>query len=437
MSFAVYISEVLRKKSKDGLNQMNQTPRNFLNEIEAKSLEFINNHISTYGDFPSIDTFRENHMSVYRQEYSGDSLDFLYDKFIDHVKELHTKRFLSDLEISLAKGEQLSKTSLIDKIKSLPEHPKSEDSCLSSDVSDDLFLGANPNEGFYLGLKQIDDEVGSVTKGKIFSLIAHKKSGKTTVSCVFAVKAFTEGKKVLYCTYEQGKQEILRKISAIIGNFNTKLYRSVIGSADFTLLQTKKDLVKHRIASYESKGGKLFVHQASGTNVEKLKFMLKKEQENTGRPYDLVFVDGFYLMPSLLEGWQGYEQNMQSLKLLCLGDDSEGFSSFGLIVTSQFDPKSTGDSSADIAKTRAIAETSDVVIGIVPDESKMPSGRIVKVLENRDGLAHGVAQAIDINFGTTMINQMKGVSTYEPIVDISGFGLVTVELDEDDENEEE
>lgn len=449
--FCNLISEVIRVGGDEAKAILPKIENPLMQKDEAEILDYIRDYYKKYGCAPTVDAFKDQYAIYYTEAWKGTPLQHLTELYYKDIRNGEFLRISGDLEEKVGSGVAFDAEQFIKRFNSLPSFtPVVVRDMLDEFDDDSLYDGVTPNSGFNLGLRAYqDDEIGSLTAGRIFGLMAHKKSGKTTVTSILGTKAFIEHRKVLYLTYEMPVDAIKKKVHACLGKFDTKLFRAELGSEQHTELTNKKLAVKSQLQYHTGCGGKLVVQR--GVSMGQIRDILLREQKETSKAFDLVIIDGFYLVPAGSgedDKWKGVEHNIEALRQMVMGD--EELKPFACLFSSQLSPSSAGKGvaidSTDIAKSRALAETADVILAMVADKDNVPDGRIITVLENRDGASGlGCKAEINLNFEQTMIqvNNRTGFAspvsagTYTNLFDIKAFSVRKRDADEEAEELEE
>lgn len=388
ISFSSLFSEIVRTKNKEYLDKLEIFS---VGESEQSAIKQVKEYISTYGDFPLLSYISgEMHLNhLVDTSLNGAPVPSIFESFVKKTRINLVKRILEE-EISRAAAykEDVEPARILTKLKALPSLDINAGGSLLAEFDDDIF---NPdlNEGIPTGLEMIDN-LGGFKKGNLITIVATPKTGKTTLMTQLAAKFYSEGYKVLFVTLEMSKQEIDEKTYSIIGEFDDMLLLN-----RSPLLKELKPRVFNRIQYIDTIiGGVLTIKHGIGMTPEKLVFLQKEEFKNTGRPYDIVIVDGFYLMPSSVEGiWQSVQHNVQVLKQFAMGNEEEGLPPSVVLCTSQLVAGSDGMSPEDVKKSKAIIEISNSLISLVKlDETNRLR---LQFLAQRRGPGHGYT---DFNF---------------------------------------
>lgn len=394
----------------------------YLSHTQRDALKFTVDFYNKYAALPSAKVY-ESEMHLKHEVsmlFAKEPYDYLWTLFIQSLRAGHMRRITNKVE-SMENSREYSFSELLSLIESMPRDDQgSSPTALDEfvEIKDNLFAGIEKGVGFKLGLGQaIDEEIGLLRGGRMFGLVAHQKGGKTTILANVCIKGFISGLKVLLCTYEITRQEMYKKLFAVLGEYNTKIYNAEVGTPEYDKLQEKKEIVEGRLKSFsDAYGGSITIEQ--GATVNRINVMQKEELERTGRPYDLVLLDNIYLLPAddgqdtNLASWQNIEHNIQKLRTSCVGNEQEGIPPYAIFFTSQLDPKAEGLTASDVAKSRSLGETADAILSVVPDASNPPNGRMVYVLANRNG-SESVNSTIKFDFSKTGV-----------IVDASNMGAM-------------
>lgn len=438
MSYSKIIAKILNvgdSDISDGLTYLHKIRlyQEHLSEIENQGIQFILDYYEKYNRFPSPQTFIDNFFdSMYNGGYLRDSLPHLFKIFIKDLQDRHTRKIQSCVDDMLVRGDYSSfhVMSLLEKMpREISDDVK--DALHDFDVmADDLFAGIEHGTGFTLGLgKAIDEEIGLLKAGRMFGLVAHQKSGKTTILANVAIKAFISGLKVLLCTYEITKPEMYQKLFAVLGEYNTKLHNAEIGTPLHAELQAKKEVVKERLHLFhKAYGGSITIEK--GANVDQINNLQKSEYDRTGKAYDLILIDNIYLMPSdnnsnnvSGSNWVDIERTIKILRTSCVGDEKMGIPPYAIFFTSQLNPNGEGLSAGDIAKSRSLAETADVILSVVPDMTCPPNGRSVYILASRHG-SPNVMSNFKFDFTKTAIMIDDGAIAHRPMFTIPSPAMI-------------
>lgn len=366
MNFAALITEVLRTQDAEFFESISALN---LPMAERDCITQIEHYREEFHKLPTIKYFSEamQYRHLVNEEYQGTSLDALLKSYLQGLR-LNTINFIFDNAIaeSLDKGSDIDIDSLYRKLREIPTlEEKRGKSVYDVDLS---WFSPDPRLNYNTGFDVIDKNYGC-RRGNMLGILAQPKTGKSTLLCHLATQWFMKGAKVLFLTFEMMEREIYEKIYSIIGEFNDLEFLDRPQQ-----LRAKQDRVLNRLQYLkEFWGGELEVKQSAIT-PERLRVMLNKESKR-GRPYDIVIVDGFYLMPSVIEGggWQGVEHNLTQLRATAMGadglTDNVVFPPVAMLISSQLAPKSDGLDLASIKKSTAIAQMCTMMVSLIHNEN--------------------------------------------------------------------
>lgn len=229
-------------------------------------------------------------------------------------------------------------------------------------------------EGIPTGFNKIDNKAGSICKGECGLLLGHSGSGKTATASQIALRAASEGYKVLYICLEEPLKNVVHRWYA--NKFEINYTRLHLGQAEIE----KEEAFKTLTPEDKEKLGRLDIVDArdlTPATTEDIKQILEDKAAEGFIP-DMVILDQLdYMRPmkALPKGsqrWQEYEVCAFECDLLSQYKIA-GEYEFALWVVHQAtgDMKWTFDYTS-IAGCKGIVKPFDVAIGVGRESRDSP-----------------------------------------------------------------
>lgn len=245
------------------------------------------------------------------------------------------------------------------------------------------------------GFSKLDEMTcGGWDRSTLIAAMAKTNAGKSIFMQNISAKAAEQGYNVVYFTLEMSEKKVLKRIGSM---------RLRIPINDYDRLSIDTDYIKERIdrlkksrqdsfvETEDKKVGKIFVKFfAAGTaSPSDFDAYLKKLKETKGVDIDLIVVDYINLMCAP-KGLNIDNNLYMKGKNLAEGLRAIAAKYSAPVITATQLAKDAWDATditlQDIPESKAIAETADLLLGlIVTDELKRDNTVKIKLLKQRDG----------------------------------------------------
>lgn len=233
---------------------------------------------------------------------------------------------------------------------------------------------------------------GGWSKSTLSVLMGETNVGKSMWLHNIAVNAANGGHNVLVITLEMATHKVMKRLGSMRLKINIDEYDAK--SKDSTFMKQRLNNLKSQLINtdiFDSQPGKIFVkkYNTSDCTVTDIDNYIKKFQEMKRIKVDMVIVDYINIM-SIEKGYEFV--NMLYLKGKHLAEGLRRIADkyqCAVITATQVDKAVWGASDiklADIPESKAIADTSDSVWGIIRNtEMKKNNVYRIKILKLRDG----------------------------------------------------
>lgn len=302
-----------------------------------------------------------------------------------HVKKIKEcyrirsiQRTMADMNQAINTGANISKVAeILEKEISLVAD---QDSDYQTSTAHDLVMGFADNleakmgeMGIRTGFECVDKMIGRVSGGNMIVLGGRSGQGKTEFACAWALNAAeAQGKNVIFFSMEMSKEDIMDRFVAIKANISPSLLDNPVELDNGDWGQSAWPKVTAALSVIE--GLDLHVHDQPEMKLSQIKAVVKRVEQKTGRPVDMILIDYLQNMcrtvyPSVYESVaynsRGTKQlakelNIPIVQLAQLGRDVE---------KSNRDPKPS-----DIRECGQIEADADKIIFLVSNDDEHNQG---------------------------------------------------------------
>ena len=245
------------------------------------------------------------------------------------------------------------------------------------------------------GFTKLDELTGGGwDRGTLVAGMAKTNAGKSIWMQNLSVKAADQGYNVVYFTLEMSEKKVLKRMGSMRLRIPINDYDKVSVDTDYIKEKIKKLKSSGRdsfIEANDKKIGKIYVKFfAAGTaSPSDLDMYLKKLRDTKGVKVDMIVVDYINLMCAP-KGTNVDNNLYMKGKYLAEGLRAIGAKYEAPVITATQLAKDAWDATditlQDIPESKAIAETADLLLGlIVTDELKLQNKVRIKLLKQRDG----------------------------------------------------
>jgi len=342
--------------------------------LEPKDLEvrdWIVQYYNTHGVCPEVERFKKekDYGHYWTASLNATPLADLFKQTVNALNFSFLSKAVSSVSEDFYDKKPFDYDGIQDVINKLTptNGMRHEARDIFSDNIDALFEGNNSLR-LPFGIPNLDESIGGMKVGDYAIIVAPTGVGKTTFLCFHAVRVARGGGKVLFISREITREALREKISAIIGNFNVKLFEGIT-DVDLRKLAIKKEKVKEEFESIKTiSGGEIHIPEESVFTTDDVEAMVKRELSETGRGYDLIAVDGIYSMSQNGNGFVGGDwasMRTTSIKLMDIAKTQR--LGTRVLASTQIKPECAEKlsfTSSDIAYCKAIEQDADIVFGI-------------------------------------------------------------------------
>lgn len=355
----------------------------------------------------------------------GESYQYLLNCFDEFSRSRRLTEIINGYDVS-DENSEITVEDTLNELIDIPSITFGETEDFFSTYDEEIKeLDEEAENGISLGInRRMDSQLGLIHRGKIGLIAGNTGTNKTWILVLLAFRAaFLEGKKVLFMSYEMSSTDVGKRVKAIIGQYNTRLY-SVRTTENKKILDANTKIV-YSIKDFYLGNGKLV--PMIGASVPEVKAELDRELEETGTPYDLILFDGATLIPAPahLSGsasWMKTVANLDMLKDIKLGSwtGDKTKVQYPIILSGQMGKGKTGDSLADLGDSVRLAQDSDFVVNVQGVAANIRSS---KILKNRNGVVPDSKYYYAIDYHTSSIlGAMSEDTDFDKVVDENSDG---------------
>lgn len=228
---------------------------------------------------------------------------------------------------------------------------------------------------------------GGFPRSSVIVLMAPEKEGKTAVMVNIARYGLRRGKRILYCDFENGQD-----------NLSTRIEQSLAGKTKYEIIHGEHDeLVQRLLRKYKRIGGEVDIKRfpALVTNTLHLQSYIDSQYADLGIKYDWIIIDAPHLMASI-ENIKEEEQRISNVFVEI--KNLVEHNSFEICYCPAHTKREaeirfpSRFKSSDIAKCHDITRTVDAIFGYNRSEIDMKLGTARwEIVDQRDGVGNGAS----------------------------------------------
>lgn len=387
-------------------------------EDEIETYNFVRDHITRFGSFPSVDTVIANGHELRPPNepvayYAGRIVDrAIFNAINDAQEPLMECMDSQDMAAAVANIRELlsSVTSF-----SNPTHYSSLLSASHSVLEQhDVARRTRGLLGITTGRETLDAETFGLMPGELLTIVSRPGMGKTWQLLFMARQAWRAGHRGLAVSMEMMSDAMVRRWIGLDTGINPKFIKS--GELSMRGEQT----MRRRVAEYENLPPFQFVSGNFASNVDAISAVVEET-----RP-EIVYIDAGYLLRTTRRGkssamHEELSSVIKEVKAMLVAYAIPG------VITMQFNRSAvvTGNISTrldlkSMGGTDAIGQDSDIVLGLRnPPPPFAETRKIVENMKIRDGEAADFATKFEfypMNFDEVPISEVI------PDEDTSGGG---------------
>lgn len=370
--------------------------RSDLLDDAKQGYDFIIEHITKYGDFPTLRVFIEQ----FKLDPSFEELDspeFLADSV---RKRSMQNRLIGLLERSSEKLQDLDPDGAFEELRqnlfTLRDYSELQDPAKFKEEREARyrFYETSKEETVFEGVtvpwKSLETAILGFSNGTLNVALAMTSTGKTWLSCILARHAMLEGKKVLFVSLETPADKIHRRIDAI--HFKLPARDHMQGSLSDEVENSWKSRLTEDIP-----GDIITVDKKSVSTVADTLSLV-----NESRP-DFVIVDGAYrFKASARSAWESAAAIVRDLQLAAEFTDIPWFvtSQLGSATDTGAQPKPGTPMRAWSARyAKEFAIDPDTVIGLRQStDQRVLNVMEVHIMKIRDGFGSNAVEMFNIHW---------------------------------------
>ena len=268
------------------------------NMFTSRITEFntIMHHYTQYGEMINRETLQELHPNFVFYDDVPEPLDFYIDEVIDQRKYNLITGALTGASRVIGDSTDEAIARIQNGLQTLYSELGSLNDTSWTDRTEERYEEFVRRASMFglLGIATpwnlLDQIILGYQDGHFVTLAARPGKGKSWFLVLSAVKAVTDGKKVLFVTMEMSPQEIESRADAYMGRFGYTAFRSA------TMGQPQVDEY-HRVLSEDiaTLDGKLFITGDSDSSTGQVGVTFIESKIRQYDP-DLVLIDGAYLL---------------------------------------------------------------------------------------------------------------------------------------------
>lgn len=254
--------------------------------------------------------------------------------------------------------------------------------------------GTMSGSSYHFGLDRIDKNTGGIFPGELCYIVGRPENGKTMVGLHLVYQWFKQGARVGIVSGEMTKQQVLQRIHAFSGGFNSLLIRTAPDNDTKHRLyqRAKQGLVKDG-----KNGGDIIFCDGVKHDVASIAHFCARER------VDILLADALYLMAGGND-WKENKALSNGTKLLARGQN------IPVIATLQL-KRGNGNSDADvdledIAYSDSYGQDADFVIAVEKTEKVSNVVFNLSMVKNRQGGSLGLS-AFSLNKADFSMHEEK------------------------------
>lgn len=354
----------------------------FSNDKVREIWRFMTAHYRRYKIAPTFDTVFEE-FPDYNFESSGESVQYLKDKFKDEVMYRYGSEAVVRISEELAKDKpaQPIDEMFMEESRRLATILPSAKLHAFKDMKKRIYEYEHPAEETFIrtGIPQVDNLTFGIQPHEYVTIFGATSVGKSTLSQWLLFNAWMQGKTPMYISLEMEAKALFRKWDTMLMQFR---YNDLKGHS---LREEEVDAWKKKAEEIEEKPNDIIVmDDVRGCTVERVHAELTRWQP------DILCLDYVNLMSarsSFNQGWekltyltQELKQISRTLNIPIIGVGQANRSSF-----------QSGATLENIAGSISAVQDADLVFGLHSDEEMREENKMeLRLLKNRDGAVGNV-----------------------------------------------
>lgn len=396
-----------------------------LYEDEKEFYEFLTQYFIDYGSLPDTERCSKANPSYTLfiiSKPNKSPINDLIDQFsADRVFEISQKKF-TEQSASYNARKTYDFSDLTAFISKKSGRKTVKDSVLNiADFDRAKHYQTQVANAIPIGLDVVDD-YGGLRPGSFIVFAAKMKTLKSTLLTSIATRLYMGGFNVLFINNEMANTELVEKVDAFLGGFDSNVFLKN-NQNDYRTLLEKLPIVEYKHKRAEKLGGNYFLMPEKVYSVSELNNMLLYFGNN-GTPIDFLFIDGIQYVSH--EGKPGFvDYNSMDVVTVGLRDLSKnsnvrfiGSTHFKAHLTDKLDWAST-----DVAYSTKIGNFVTQLLSIGTDiNTPVLNGRnryYIRMMENRFGSSSRNAASLsilEVDFRTSSMYNSSTVSNNDNLL---------------------
>lgn len=250
---------------------------------------------------------------------------------------------------------------------------------------DEIYAGIDESTAIDFGFDVLDRQVGGIMPGEMAIIAARPGVGKTMILCHEAVRWARQGKRVLVVSLEMKVVQMIHRIDAILGGFDSRIFRE--RGAAGKLMDLRKR-VNDELSIIQDDGGDIIFPMNRAITIGQL-----ETEINDVKP-DVVVVDGIYLVRAGTDKNASWEKTKEvSNRLKQLSMDANDGRGVPILASTQLKRGTTGDAGSleDMAYSDSLGQDADAVF-YASKSADSVGGIDIEIVKARYGESMGLAQ---------------------------------------------
>lgn len=250
---------------------------------------------------------------------------------------------------------------------------------------DEIYAGIDESVAVDFGFSVLDEQIGGLLPGEMGIIAARPGVGKTMFLCHESVRWARQGKRVMVVSLEMKIIQMIHRIDAILGGFNSRIFRE--RGAALKLMDYRR-LVNDELSLIQDDGGDIIFPTNRTMTIDQL-----TAEVNDVKP-DVVVVDGIYLVRAGNDRNASWEKTKEvSNRLKQLSMDANDGRGVPILASTQLKRGTTGDAGGleDMAYSDALGQDADAVFYASSSTDRV-GGMDIEVVKARYGESHGLSQ---------------------------------------------
>jgi len=342
----------------------------FKSKNDKAVVQFIQNHYTTYGQVPSVETVKAT-FPKFSTVSAPEPTEFYVDR-------LQTELKYAGVIDTLEAAKQTLETLGVEGAKSLPTAMMESLKQLTFEYTQikALDIKENPEErledyssgkieyGITSGLLMLDGKTSGWKKGQLIVLTGRPKRGKTWLMVKWAMEAFRAGKRVLFASLEMTREEIRSRFDALYFGISP----TAIENKTAVITKPMRDKA---ISLQKFKGAFTAVDDAY--DITTIQTYVQQFEP------DVVFIDAVYLMKD--------GANLKDADWRKMAEVSRNLKAFAKIVRTPVVISSQLNRQGDVAFSDAFRQDADVLMSLKQTEEMRVANQILLTVDDiRNGV---------------------------------------------------